>query len=83
MDMFSSCFDHGLTLRYFMVTYAFIWGNQFKRHLTMGNNLQQMTILTIGLCLYKNFTPRRGDSNEHPLHRVLFILMSTYNIGFL
>ena len=50
--------DPRLTLTYFtarsnLVSYAFIWGKSFN-----GRNLQQMTRVTKGLCLYKNSDPK-------------------------
>ena len=53
--------DPRLTLTYFttrsnLVSYAFIWGKLRKSF--NGRNLQQMTRVTKGLCLYKNSDPK-------------------------
>ena len=54
--------DPRLTLTYFtarsnLVPYAFIWGKTVRKSFN-GRNLQQMTRVTKGLCLYKNSDPR-------------------------
>ena len=44
------------TARSNLVSYAFIWGKLLEKSFN-GRNLQQMTRVTKGLCLYKNCDP--------------------------
>ena len=41
-----------------LVSYAFIWEKLLESHFNNGINLQQMTRVTKGLCLYKNSDPK-------------------------
>ena len=73
--------DIGLTLTFFMassnlIPYAFIWKNihSFRKNVRKsfnGRNLQQMTRVTKGLCLYKNFDPKGFSTPVQGLYTCL------------